>query len=104
MTQTTNKLNLKIRKAITEATPKVCKFQGVSHLSYTVEWNNFPASLIVTCFLNTNDELAHILATEQNMQLMKIIQLSLIKVGVKFRDVRKNVEFEVAKSEKKTES
>lgn len=85
----TLKFDLNIRKAITLA---VNECNPLKDISYTVDWSNFPNSLKMQCQVYQECSASTEL-TEANT--IKIIQLSFLKQGIKFRDIRKNVAFEL---------
>jgi hypothetical protein len=87
----TLKFNLNIRKAIASA----CSESPIlKDISYTVDWSNFPSSLKMKCLFHQD----HSENTEPNKDFkdktIKVIQHSFLKQGIKFRDIRKNIEFE----------
>ena len=88
-TKVTNKLNTNVRKAIAEAKVKADSIAEFDHFSYEADWSNFPSSLMISCHLHPEQCPADTNAIEA--QLSKLLQLGLIKQGIKFRDFRKNI-------------
>lgn len=87
LNKVTIKLNNNVRKALAEVTLQAKKHPTFNHFSYDVDWSNFPNSLLVTCHLNNH------CVSNPNQELIdfsKLVQLSLLKKGIKFRDFRKN--------------
>jgi hypothetical protein len=89
----TLKLSHRIRKALDAACTQASILPVFDQFSYQVDWSNFPNSLMINCHLHTlqTEESAHLA-----QQLSKILQLSLLKQGIKFRDIRKNIKFILA--------
>ncbi len=73
------------------ATAQADAFAAFDHFSYQVDWSNFPNSLIITGHLQDETLLESKVLIET--QLTKIVQFSLLKHGIKFRDFRKNIKF-----------
>lgn len=88
-TKVTTKLTNNIRKSLAMATTQAATLPAFNHFTYKVDWSNFPGSLIISCYLR------HQLPPEEltvlDAQLCKLIQLNLIKLGIKFRDYRRNI-------------
>tara|TARA_R110001583_G_scaffold156326_2_gene308017 strand:- start:2034 stop:2345 length:312 start_codon:yes stop_codon:yes gene_type:complete len=85
----TTKLNSNVRKALATATIKAESLAGFDHFSYQADWSNFPNSLMISCHFQADHRLEN--TTTIEAQLSKLLQLSLLKQGIKFRDVRKNI-------------
>lgn len=92
LNKVTTKLNNYVRKALANAKPQAIKNVDFDYFSYTVDWSNFPNSLMIHChmkqdFFNQTD-------IEENPTLAefsKIVQLNLLKQGIKFKDFRNNI-------------
>ncbi|MGK0411644.1 MAG: hypothetical protein ACJASB_003855 [Shewanella psychromarinicola] len=85
----TAKLNNNVRKALAIATIEADTLSVFDHFSYQADWSNFPNSLMVNCHLQHN--LAPSESALLQEKLRKLLQLSLLKQGIKFRDFRKNI-------------
>jgi hypothetical protein len=85
----TTKLDNNVRKALAVATIEADALSMFDHFSYQTDWSNFPNSLMISCHLQ------HDLAPSERAllqeKLSKLLQLSLLKQGIKFRDFRKNI-------------
>jgi hypothetical protein len=85
----TTKLDNNVRKALAVATIEADALSMFDHFSYQTDWSNFPNSLMISCHLQ------HDLAPSESAllqeKLSKLLQLSLLKQGIKFRDFRKNI-------------
>jgi len=81
------KLESSVRKALasssTQDVPELDRF------SYQVDWSNFPNSLMINCHLSEQTQAENLISLEE--KLIKALQLSLLKQGIKFRDFRKNI-------------
>jgi hypothetical protein len=88
-TKVTNKFNTSVRKAIAQAQVTADTLLEFDHFSYEADWSNFPNSLMISCHLNPQQCPADTTLIEA--QLSKLLQLGLIKQGIKFRDFRKNI-------------
>lgn len=95
----TTKLNNNVRKALSEASIQAQEHASFDRFSYEVDWSNFPNSLLVTGHLKSDysrssdcDDPAENLKSLDLIQsnFSKLVQLSLLKQGIKFRDFRKN--------------
>ena len=91
--KTTDKLNNNVRKALAQANIKALLIEGFERFSYTVEWQNFPNSLKVNCHFPSPEALKVISSEENKVVMIKVIQSSFLKQGIKFKDVRANVLF-----------
>lgn len=87
----TKKLNNNVRKALAAAALNAESLIEFDHFSYQADWSNFPSSLIISCHMKADQGLESTPAMEA--QLSKLLQLSLLKQGIKFRDFRKNITF-----------
>jgi hypothetical protein len=88
----TLKFNLNIRKAIALAIKESESLKGIS---YTVDWSNFPNSLKMQCQLCQKLSISTEMGEDTEAKTIKVIQLSFLKQGIKFRDIRKNIAFEL---------
>lgn len=107
LNKVTTKLNNNVRKALAhastlaEADPLLREEPAFSHFSYEVDWSNFPNSLIVQCYFKPAPlPLEKSTTSLNNLELLhshlsKLVQLSLLKQGIKFRDFRKNFTLEL---------
>jgi hypothetical protein len=83
------KLERSVRKALASASSNAKDVAELDRFSYQVDWSNFPNSLMVNCHLSEQFQPENLTQLEEN--LIKIVQLSLLKQGIKFRDFRKNI-------------
>lgn len=86
----TLKFSINIRKAIALV---IDNTELLDKIEYTVDWSNFPNSLKMQCQLSQK-RLSPVKFTDDiETKTIKNIQLSFLKQGIKFRNVRKNIEF-----------
>jgi peptidyl-tRNA hydrolase len=83
------KLENSVRKALALASSRTKDMHELDSFSYRVDWSNFPNSLMVNCHLTDQIQSENLTILEE--KLIKIVQLSLLKQGIKFRDFRKNI-------------
>ncbi len=94
-----NKTQKKIDNHIRTALTMVCEqaledVVGFKWLTHQANYTNFPASLFVTCIFETNEEL--VLAQHQGLtvNIQKRIHASLLRVGVRFKNLERQVIFD----------
>lgn len=84
LSKTQKKTDDNIRQALNEACNQLLdEYLGFSWLTHQVDYTNFPASLIVTCIFESRAQQEHIIKSQQEQGIWKIIQGKLIKVGIK---------------------
>jgi hypothetical protein len=92
MQKTVKKLDNNVVRALTQ----VCetakqKVPGFNWLTHRADYANFPASLVVTCVFNSRAEVDEVRKQELDIYLRKLIQGSLLRVGVVLKDARRNM-------------
>lgn len=102
-----NKTQKKIDNQLRTALAAVCEqalkdVAGFRWLTHQADYANFPASLLITCVFETEVELVQ--AKQQNLtvSMQKRIQASLLKIGIRFKNLDRQVVFdteEICKSE-----
>lgn len=85
----TQKFDKHIRSAIFDVVKSTAQIDSIE---YSVDWSNFPNSLRLTCQYNADTE-GMAPSTAQQEHFTKNILRSFLKYGIKFRDIRKNIEF-----------
>lgn len=88
-TKVTTKLNNNVRKSLAMAKTQAADLPAFNHFSYKVDWSNFPSSLIISCYLR--HDLPQEELTVLDEKLCKILRQNLIKLGIKFKDYRRNI-------------
>ncbi|GLR71937.1 Fis family transcriptional regulator [Agaribacter marinus] len=94
MKKTIKKLENNIVNALTE----VCEtakddIDGFIWLTHTVDFSNFPSSLLITCVFDTNASLNNAKAEAQDTQLIKAIHKAMFRIGVVLKRPKHNVTF-----------
>lgn len=86
----TLKFNINIRKAIAAAIDMI---EPLVQIEYSVDWSNFPNSLMMRCQIS--QPLITVVKPTEDIEAktIKIIQQSFLKQGIKFRNIRDNIEF-----------
>ena len=95
MRRTDKKIDNNVRKALTTACDTALEnIEGFKWLTHTAKYDCFPGSLMVTCVFDTEESLDRAYQQELDAYFRKLIQGSLLKVGVKFKHVQKQVRFD----------
>ncbi len=99
MSKPKSKTEKKIDNNVRVALTKVCdealdKVEGFEWLTHQANYTNFPASLLVTCIFQTDAHLDEAIEGGDTAWLQKRIQSQLLKVGVKFKTLGKQVIFD----------
>ncbi|MBU3069712.1 Fis family transcriptional regulator [Aestuariicella sp. G3-2] len=93
--KTEKKIDNNIRLALTDVCEQALgQLQGFEWLTHQANYTNFPASLVVTCVFDTEDNLQLAEASGEADVLKKQIQAKLLKVGVKFKALNRQVMFD----------
>ncbi|QUM75448.1 Fis family transcriptional regulator [Moritella sp. 24] len=95
MTKTEKKIDNNLCKVLTD----VCEtakdeFQGFQWLTHQVNYNNFPASLKLTCVFDTNADIAQLTASKQELRLHGLLTQALITIDVKLKNINKQVKLD----------
>ncbi|MBR9912128.1 MAG: Fis family transcriptional regulator [Gammaproteobacteria bacterium] len=93
--KTQKKIDNNIRLALTavceQALDEVPGFQWLTHRA---NYTNFPASLLITCVFETEDQRQRAQQDGNSDRLQKLIQAKLLKAGVKLPALKKQVLFD----------
>ncbi len=89
--KTDNRIRLALTSVCEQSLKDVAGFQWLTHQA---DYSNFPASLLITCVFDTDDalEVAHRQGLTGAMK--KNIQVTLLKIGVRFKGLEKQVIFD----------
>lgn len=95
MNKTVKKLDNNVVKALTLA----CEFakeniSGFEWLTHTANYSNFPASLVITCVFDDNQALRQAQNEKRDVEIRKLIQNQLLKVGILLKDARRHICFD----------
>jgi hypothetical protein len=95
MNKTVKKLDNNVVKALTIACENAKQeIDGFEWLTHSANYSNFPASLVITCVLDTQESLEKVTTHQQDEMLRKSIQKQLLKAGVLLKDARRHVFFD----------
>ena len=94
-----SKTNQKIDNHVCKALTIACESSlhdvaGFVWLTHRANYTNFPASLVITCVFNTDEEIEAMKALKQDETMMATIQKQLLKVGVVVKNIKKSVRFD----------
>ncbi|MEY8252539.1 MAG: Fis family transcriptional regulator [Colwellia sp.] len=95
LSKTNQKIDNNVCKALTIACElSLHEVAGFVWLTHRANYTNFPASLVITCVFNTDEEVVAMKAQQQDEILRGCIQKQLLKVGVVVRNIKKSVHFD----------
>jgi hypothetical protein len=99
LTKTNQKIDNNVCKALTIACESsLHDVEGFIWLTHRANYTNFPASLVITCIFNTNDEVALMKEQQLDELLRNTIQKQLLKIGVVVKKIDKQVQFDSEES------
>lgn len=94
MTKTQKKIDNNIRQALTSACEIFLEeIAGFEWLTHDVNYNNFPASLLITCVFNSLETESEALTNGDTESMQKLIQAKLLNIGVKLKSPKKQIIF-----------
>lgn len=94
-TKITEKLEKKIVNAVTSAAMQSNEFNGFLRFEYEVDWSNFPVSLKFKALFHSEAAIATLKHDGQQNRIEKYVLNALMKQGVRVKDIRKLMTFEV---------
>ncbi|MBC3766170.1 Fis family transcriptional regulator [Neptunicella marina] len=95
MKSTIKKLENNIIKALTIACENAkTTTPGFSWLTHSAKFDNFPASLVVTCVFETEQQIVDARQQKLDQALIKDIHKQMLKIGVVLKQPRHNVFFD----------
>ena len=95
MRKTDKKIDNQLRLVLTNVCETALKdISGFQWLTHLVNYTNFPASLIIVCVFDTNQNLAKFLAHASKSQLTSLIQVELLRVNVKLKNITEHVVYD----------
>jgi hypothetical protein len=95
LSKTNQKIDNNICKALTIACEtSLHEVTGFSWLTHRANYTNFPASLVVTCVFNSNEEVALMKEQQLDEVLRNTIQKQLLKIGVVVKNIKQCVRFD----------
>jgi hypothetical protein len=95
MRKTDKKTDNQIRLALTDVCEIALKeIEGFEWLTHTVNYDNFPRSLKVTCIFGTKDSLSSFTQSAKNQELITLIQSKLHSLNISFKDINKHIKYD----------
>jgi hypothetical protein len=95
LSKTNQKIDNNVCKALTIACESsLHDVAGFVWLTHRANYTNFPASLVITCVFNTDEEIEAMKVLQQNDTMIATIQKQLLKVGVVVKNIKKSVHFD----------
>ena len=95
MRKTDKKLENQIRLALTDVCEIALKeIEGFEWLTHTVNYDNFPKSLKVTCVFDTKGSLGSFTQSSKNQELSTLVQSKLQALNIKFKDINKHIKYD----------
>ncbi|KGJ90855.1 hypothetical protein [Colwellia psychrerythraea] len=95
LSKTNQKIDNNVCKALTIACEtSLHDVAGFVWLTHRANYTNFPASLVITCVFNTDEEVTVMKAQQQDEVLRASIQKQLLKIGVVVKNIKLCVRFD----------
>ena len=95
LSKTNQKIDNNVCKALTVACESsLHDVAGFVWLTHRANYTNFPASLVITCVFNTDEEVAAMKTQQQDEVLRLSIHKQLLKVGVVVKNIKQCVRFD----------
>ncbi len=92
MKKTFKKLDNIVVKALTNACETAKDWDcGFEWLTHTADYDNFPASLMITCVFSLDEETERIVTDGTEIKLYQLIKTELLNAGIKVKDVARQV-------------
>ena len=85
-----NQLRITLTEVCDFALDNITNYKWISH---SVNYTAFPQSLIVTCAFGSQQSLADIKETQEDVLLKELIVSKLNAVGIKINDMQKQIKF-----------
>lgn len=93
--KTQKKIDNNIRVVLTAVCEETLgKLEGFEWLTHQANYTNFPASLLITCVFRTDQQLEDAVERGDTQRLQRSIQAQLLKVGIKFKYLAKQIIFD----------
>ena len=95
MRKSDKKMENQLSVVLTEVCNSALKeFTGFQWLTHLVNYDNFPKSLKVVFVFDTNANLSTFIASNNSIDLNKLVQRKLIKIDIKLKDMTKHVAYD----------
>ena len=102
MKKTDKKIENQIRRVLTDLCEDMLKrIEGFQWLTHFVNYSNFPNSLNIVFILDTNEHLAKFKSDKAKDELIKQVDKTLSRIGIKVNNVNLHVTFDTEENCKK---
>ena len=93
------KSDKKIENSIIQSLNKACtslltSVEGFKWLTHFVDYNQFPASLLVLCVFESNQDLTQVKVSQHDLYIQELIKEHLATINIKPFDKTKQVKFD----------
>ncbi|WP_188151077.1 Fis family transcriptional regulator [Teredinibacter waterburyi] len=93
--KTQKKIDANIRNALTDLCENSFKtIDGFQWLTHQADFANFPASLLITCVFESQEQLTEATNLKHCSAIKTAIQARLLKIGVRFKTLDRQVQFD----------
>ena len=94
------KTDKKREKSIVQGLTRVCEIAknevgGFKWLTHTVDYGDFPNSLMVHCIFTSDESIKQVIDSGQDKAIFKLICDELVSIDINFKDVSNGVTFNV---------
>ena len=89
-----HRLNNKLLAVLVQINEEAMQVDGFSHLSHTVQFDCFPASLLVHCHFSEAQKLRVALGSHTETKLQKQLHKLLFKKGIVLKDPKMNLKLQ----------
>jgi hypothetical protein len=94
MSKICQRLNKKLLAVLVQINEEAKQLDGFSHLSHTVQFDYFPASLLVNCHFIEVEQLRVALSSHAESELQKQLHKLLLKKGIVLKDPKMNLKLQ----------
>jgi hypothetical protein len=93
--KTQKKMDNNVRLALTEACEQFLDdVSGFQWLTHQTDFNNFPASLLITCVFDTDQSRQQACENGDSSKMQNVIQALLLRIGLKLKAPKQQVIFD----------
>ncbi|MCK6263428.1 Fis family transcriptional regulator [Vibrio sp. ZSDE26] len=95
MRKTDKKIDNQLRATLTEVCDVLLEENnGFQWLTHSVNYSNFPKSLVITCVFDTNEQLGSFLENNNDNPLLMLVENKLNAVNISIKNVADHVRFD----------
>ncbi len=93
------KTDKKREKSIVQGLTRVCEIaknevSGFEWLTHTIDYDDFPNSLMVHCILTSDESIRQVIDSGQDKAIFKLICDELVLIDINFKDISNRVTFD----------